>query len=53
MTDAEFLRQVAQNDYMIDNFMLPDGKRLIQIANKIEEAKKPQSKAVLLHARTD
>lgn len=53
MTDSEFLRLVAQNDYMIDNFMLPDGKRLLQIANRIEENKKPQSKAVLLNARPD
>jgi len=35
-TDAEFLIALAQNDYMIDVNMLPDGERLYKIADRIE-----------------
>lgn len=33
---ADFLRSVAQNDYMIDNYFLETGARLHEIANEIE-----------------
>lgn len=36
MNDAEFLRYLAQNDYMIDQHFLPDGKRLLEIADNID-----------------
>jgi hypothetical protein len=40
MTDQlpspDFLRSLAQNDYMIDGWMLEDGKRLEAIADEIE-----------------
>jgi len=38
MNDAEFLRYLAQNDYMIDQYYLPDGERLLQIADNLDEA---------------
>jgi len=37
LSDAEFLRSIAQNDYMIDDGMLPTGRRLEQIAAKLED----------------
>lgn len=36
MSAAEFLRYLAQNDYMIDQHMLPDGERLEAIAALLE-----------------
>ena len=36
MTNREFLISLAQNDYMIDVNMLPDGKRLYVVAAYIE-----------------
>lgn len=36
MNDAEFLRYLAQNDYMIDQYFLEDGNRLLAIADTIE-----------------
>ena len=35
-TDSTFLRTLAQNDYMIDTQMLPDGHRLNEVAGEIE-----------------
>jgi hypothetical protein len=35
--DAEFLRSLAQNEYMIDQHFLPTGVRLNQIADAIDE----------------
>jgi hypothetical protein len=37
MNDAEFLRYLAQNDYMIDQHYLPDGERLLEIADSIDD----------------
>jgi len=36
LTDPVFLRYVAQNDYMIDGYYLPEGVRLNAAANAIE-----------------
>ena len=36
LTDSVFLRYVAQNDYMIDGYYLPEGVRLNAAANAIE-----------------
>jgi hypothetical protein len=36
LSDAEFLRYVAQNDYMIDQHYLPTGARLLAIAAEME-----------------
>jgi len=37
MTDAEFLRYLAQNDYNIDGGLLADAVRLNEIADRIEK----------------
>jgi hypothetical protein len=37
MTDAEFLRYLAQNDYSIDGGLLADAVRLNEIADRIEK----------------
>ena len=37
MTDAEFLRHLAQNDYSIDGGLLADAVRLNEIADRIEK----------------
>jgi hypothetical protein len=37
LSDAEFLRYVAQNDYMIDQHYLPTGERLMQMAEALEQ----------------
>ena len=37
MTDAEFLRCLAQNDYSIDGGLLADAVRLNEIADRIEK----------------
>jgi uncharacterized protein YPO0396 len=37
MTDAEFLRCLAQNDYNIDGGLLADAVRLNEIADRIEK----------------
>ncbi len=37
MTDAEFLRYLAQNDYNIDGGLLADAVRLNDIADRIEK----------------
>ncbi len=37
MTDAEFLRYLAQNDYNIDGGLLADSVRLNEIADRIEK----------------
>jgi hypothetical protein len=37
MTDAEFLRFLAQNDYNIDGGLLADAVRLNEIADRIEK----------------
>lgn len=37
MTDAEFLRHLAQNDYNIDGGLLADAVRLNEIADRIEK----------------
>ena len=36
LTDSVFLRYVAQNDYMIDGYYLPEGARLNAVADAIE-----------------
>lgn len=36
--NADFLRGLAQNDYMIDGSYLPDGQRLIELAEALETA---------------
>jgi len=36
LADADRLREIAQNDYMIDNKFLPTGKDLNRIADAIE-----------------
>jgi len=36
MSDADFLRSLAQNDYMIDKHVLPSGQRLMEIAHKLD-----------------
>jgi hypothetical protein len=35
-SDDEFLRHLAQNDYMIDQYFTRAGVRLLEIADKIE-----------------
>lgn len=35
-SDPEFLRALAQNDYMIDGRILPEGKRLLGIADALD-----------------
>ena len=35
-SDVEFLRRLADNDYMIDQHYLDDGKRLLALALKLE-----------------
>lgn len=37
MTDADFLRYLAQNDYNIDGGLLADAVRLNEIADRIEK----------------
>ena len=37
LSDDAFLIYIAQNDYMIDGHFLPEGKRLMEIANKLNE----------------
>jgi hypothetical protein len=37
LDDAEFLRYLAQNDYMIDSYYLPDGERLMKMADQLDE----------------
>jgi hypothetical protein len=37
LNDHTFLIYLAQNDYMIDGHFLPEGKRLMEIANKLNE----------------
>jgi len=37
--DSEFLRNLAQNDYMINQHFLNDGKRLNEIASRLESHK--------------
>jgi hypothetical protein len=36
MNDAEILRSIAQNDYMIDGHFLPAGEDLCRIADRLE-----------------
>lgn len=38
MNNAEFLRSLAQNDYMIDNHFLDSGARLSELADALETA---------------
>jgi hypothetical protein len=38
LSDAQILRAVAQNDYMIDSNYLPDGEELVRIAAVLDEA---------------
>ena len=37
MSDADELRRIAQNDYMIDGKYLPDGWLLLTIADRLEK----------------
>jgi len=37
MKYTEFLRGIAQNDYMIDQNMLDDGRRLLEVADYVEQ----------------
>lgn len=45
-SDAEFLRHLAQNDYMIDQFFTEAGYRLLEIAIKLEANDKHISRAM-------
>jgi hypothetical protein len=47
LNDHIFLIYVAQNDYMIDGHFLPEGERLIQIANKIKAKQMEESNAAM------
>lgn len=38
-SDAEFLVRLAQNDYMIDSHYLPDGLRLLALAERLKDSK--------------
>lgn len=38
-SDAEFLVRLAQNDYMIDTHYLPDGLRLLALAERLKDSK--------------
>lgn len=44
---GETLRRLAQNDYMIDGKLLPDGKLLTEIADQYEAVEKAGSKLAL------
>lgn len=37
MKPSDFLRSLAQNDYMIDQHTLPDGKNLEHVADWLDE----------------
>jgi hypothetical protein len=47
LNDHTFLIYVAQNDYMIDGYFLPEGERLMQIANKIKLKQMEESRAAM------
>ena len=42
LSAAEFLRSLAQNDYMIDSHLQPSGERLMQIAEALEKGERPR-----------
>ena len=45
-SDDEFLRHLAQNDYMIDQYFTRAGARILEIADKIESFNKRMSNAM-------
>ena len=47
LNDHTFLIYLAQNDYMIDGHFLPEGERLMQIANKIKLKQMEESRAAM------
>lgn len=36
LSAAEFLRSLAQNDYMVDQYFLPEGERLNALADALD-----------------
>lgn len=56
MSHSEFLISLAQNDYMIDQHMLPDGERLYRIADyilKLQETNEFLENLLLERGETD
>jgi hypothetical protein len=47
LNDHTFLIYLAQNDYMIDGHFLPEGERLMEIANKIKLKQMEESRAAM------